>query len=117
MEKLYNIYVLKNDAGFIKIGITTNFDKRLQSLSGSNGGGHKIIDYYISPETYLYTLERIMHGIYNDYRVDGTEWFDFTKTSISFNDVVDKLKELMNSDSYIRCNNIRKVFYETNIRK
>ena len=112
MQKIYNIYILENDIGLIKIGITTNFDQRLKSLSGSNGGGHKIINYYVSPDTYLYTLERIMHERYADNRIDGTEWFDFSDTNICYKDVVNKLIELMTSDSYKRCNRIRKEFYE-----
>ena len=43
----YNIYVLKNDEGLIKIGITTNFEQRQRSLSGSNGAGHKITREYV----------------------------------------------------------------------
>lgn len=38
--KQYNIYVLENDEGLIKIGITTDFEQRKRSLSGSNGAGH-----------------------------------------------------------------------------
>lgn len=110
MRKTYYIYILENDIGYIKIGITTNFDNRLKSLSGSNGGGHKIVNYYVSKETYLYTLERIMHNIYGKYRISGTEWFDFSNSNISFNDCVNKLKELMESPGYNRCNQTRKEF-------
>ena len=65
----YQIYVLRNDADLIKIGITQHYDERVKSLSGSNGGGHKIIDEYVSPYTYLYTLENRFHMIYKDNRV------------------------------------------------
>lgn len=111
---MYNIYILENDGGFIKIGITTDFDQRLKSLSGSNGGGHKITRYFVSEPTHLYTLERVMHITYQDYRIEDTEWFDFTGTDITFDTCVFKLKTFMNSDSYKKCNQIRKEF-ETEI--
>lgn len=37
------IYVILNSIGNIKIGKTTNILQRMQSLSGSNGGGTKNI--------------------------------------------------------------------------
>lgn len=102
----YNIYILENDAGLIKIGITTNFENRKRSLSGSNGGGHKIVREYVSANTYLYTLERIMHNIFQDYRIEGSEWFE----GVTFEEVVSKLVELMSSEEYFKCNKIRGLY-------
>lgn len=109
-QELYNIYVLLNDIGNIKIGITTNFKQRLQSLSGSNGGGNKIVHYYCSPTTYLYTLERVMHLKYNAYRIKGTEWF-YDKT-LKYEDVVNELKNIFTTDEYRICNELRKQLCE-----
>lgn len=66
--KQYNIYVLENDEGLIKIGITTDFEQRKRSLSGSNGAGHKIVREYVSIPTVLYSLEHIMHDHFAEYR-------------------------------------------------
>ena len=99
----YQIYVLRNDADLIKIGITQHYDERVKSLSGSNGGGHKIIDEYVSPYTYLYTLENRFHMIYKDNRVPGTEWFK----ELNFGEVVNKVKDTFESVEYYKCNRIR----------
>lgn len=96
----YYIYVLVNDNNFVKIGITKNFENRKQSLSGSNGGGSKIVDYFVSPKTYVYSIEKIMHDKFKDYRIPNTEWFK----GIEFNEVVKQLQELLASESYQRIN-------------
>lgn len=96
----FYIYVLLNSDNYVKIGITKNFDKRKQSLSGSNGGGSIITDYYVSDKTYVYNLEKIMHEIFKDYRIPHTEWFK----GIEFNEVVKQLQQLLSSESYRRTN-------------
>lgn len=105
-KNIYYIYVLENDAGYIKIGITHDFSKRLQSLSGSNGGGHKIMQHYVSPATYLYTLEHIFHHDFKEYRIEGTEWFK----GIAFPIVVAHIERIFTSPTYLRLNLLRKKF-------
>ncbi len=107
--KEVQIYVIHNTNDYIKIGITTNFDQRLQSLQGSNGGGAIIDRYWVSRPTVLYTLENMLHRIYQDYRIWGTEWFE----GLDFIDVVDKVAEIMNSHSFKRCEEVRKELYES----
>ena len=102
----YYIYVLENTPqGTIKIGRSSNIKVRCNSLSGSNGGGNKLKKIAVSKPTYLYSLEKTLHDIYDFARIEG-EWFDGNK--ITFNQVVNKLESLMNSDSYELVNNIRK---------
>lgn len=103
---IYHIYVLENDAGLIKIGITKDFDQRKRSLSGSNGGGHKITREYVSIETVLYSLEHIMHDHFAEYRKPGTEWFE----GITFETAVSYLIELTSSDEFVKCDKIRRQF-------
>lgn len=103
---VYNIYVLENEDKRIKIGITTNFENRKKSLSGSNGGGSKIVREYVSLDTHLQSLERVMHTHFAKYRIPGTEWFK----DVTFEEVVSKLVELTSSDEYHRCNEIRKQY-------
>lgn len=105
----YNIYVLENDEGFVKIGITTNFEQRKRSLSGSNGAGHKITREYVSIETSLYSLEHIMHDHFAAYRKPNSEWFE----GIAFESAVDYLVKLTSSDEFVRCNAIRDQFNRT----
>lgn len=101
--KQYNIYVLENDEGLIKIGITTDFEQRKRSLSGSNGAGHKIVREYVSIPTALYSLEHIMHDHFAEYRKSGSEWFE----GITFESAVEYLIKLTSSDEFVKCNTVR----------
>lgn len=101
--KQYNIYVLENDEGLIKIGITTDFEQRKRSLSGSNGAGHKIVREYVSIPTVLYSLEHIMHDHFAEYRKSGSEWFE----GITFESAVEYLVKLTSSDEFVKCNTVR----------
>lgn len=117
--KLY-IYILHNQGGKIKIGKTKNIQQRYQSLSGSNSAGDLIDTVLCSPSTYLYTLETIMHDKFNKYRIPNTEWF-YNKEDPSgerlFEIACEELKLLFSSDSYKRCNEIRKAFWKSTYKK
>lgn len=117
--KLY-IYIILNNAGRVKIGKTKNIQQRYQSLSGSNGGSFQIIKCLVSPSTYLYTLETIMHDKFNQYRIPNTEWF-YNKDDINgeglFNAAINELKALFSSTSYKRCNELRKQYQESELDK
>ena len=103
------IYVIENyPQGNIKIGKSSNVKRRFQSLSGSNGGGNRLVKFAVSPVTYLYSLEVTMHTHFHQFRIKGTEWFDGTK--ITFDEVVAYLDSLLSQSSYERCNEIRKNF-------
>ena len=73
------IYVILNTSGNVKIGKTTNIQQRLQSLSGSNGGGSKISAIYCSPSTWIQSIETTCHNHYHFARIQGTEWFSYRK--------------------------------------
>lgn len=108
--KLY-LYIMHNNAGKIKIGVTKNVQQRYQSLCGSNSAGDKIIEMMVSPSTYLYTLESIMHEKFKQYRIANTEWF-YNKEDVSgdelFSSACSELKALFTSSEYKKCNEIRK---------
>lgn len=109
-SKLY-VYIMLNDAGKVKIGKTKNIQQRYMSLCGSNSAGDKIIKVCVSPSSYLYTLEQIMHNKFDKYRIPNTEWFydinDYSGESL-FNNAVNELKLLFHSTSYKKCNSLRK---------
>lgn len=112
--KLY-IYVMMNDAGKVKIGKTKNIQQRYQSLCGSNGQGNKIIKVCVSPSTYLYTIESIMHDKFDNFRIPNTEWFydkEDTTGDVLFNNIVKELRLLFSSTSYKACNKLRKSLYK-----
>ena len=102
------IYVMLSDNGNVKIGKTTNIQQRVKSLSGSNGGGSKIIACYCSPSTWMQSMEGTCHNHYHFARIPGTEWFDGNK--VDFQEVVQYVDDLFHSDGYERCNEVRKNF-------
>ena len=105
------IYVMLNyPQGNIKIGQTTNIVQRLQSLSGSNNGGNRIVKLYLSPSTYVKSTEKAFHNHYDRYRIPNTEWFDGNK--LNFEDVVNFIDKQFQMKSYETCNKLRKELYE-----
>lgn len=104
------IYVILNSIGNIKIGKTTNILQRMQSLSGSNGGGTKIYAVYCSPPTWLQSIEGTLHNYYHFARILGTEWFDGSK--IDFMETVKYVNKLFYSDEYKKCNELRRIIME-----
>lgn len=110
------IYVMLNyPAKNIKIGQTTNVVQRLQSLSGSNGGGNKITTLAVSDSTYVINSEKAFHEKYARYRIEGTEWFDGSK--LTFEEVVSEMDNQFNTKSYEVCNKLRKKLTEKRIRE
>lgn len=109
MDGQWYHYVIENaPQGNLKIGRTQNIVQRMRSLSGSNNGGNKIVKIAVSEPTYLYTLERLAHFHFDDYRIDGTEWF--TGEDLTMDMICDYIDGLMQSDSYVLCNAVRKDF-------
>lgn len=109
-ERIF-LYVMHNNAGKVKVGVTKNIQQRYQSLCGSNSAGDKIIEVMVSPSTYLYTLENIMHEKFKQYRIPNTEWF-YNKEDTSgdnlFESACQELKLLFSSAEYKKCNELRK---------
>lgn len=118
-EPMVRIYIFLNSVGKIKIGRTKDIYKRYLSLCGSNGQGNEINKCLVSQSTYLYTLENIMHIKFNKFRIPNTEWFydksDPTGEKL-FSEASEYLKLLFSSDSYKKCNNLRKKTLENNIK-
>lgn len=114
-EPELRIYVMLDEEGKVKIGKTKNIYQRYLSLCGSNSRGVNIIKILCSPSTFLYTLETIMHDKFSKYRIPNTEWFYDKEDSSGqrlFNDACEELRLLFSSDSYKRCNEIRKKAYK-----
>lgn len=107
----YYIYIMLNSPQQnIKIGITTNILQRLNSLSGSNSGGNKIVKLAVSDPTYVASAEKAFHNHYHKYRIPNTEWFDGSK--LKFEDVVEFIDKQFKLKSYETCNKLRKEIYE-----
>ena len=104
------LYVMLSSNGNVKIGKTTNIIQRLKSLSGSNGYGEKITALYCSPPTWMQSMEGTCHNHYHFARINGTEWFDGNK--VDFNEMVEYVDKLFHSDSFERCNELRRKVIE-----
>lgn len=106
LDKEIYVYVMLNDVGKIKIGITKNIQQRYQSLCGSNSQGNQIIYVYCSPATYLFTIERVLHDKFSQYRIPNTEWF--YGEDLTMRMVIDEIKTIFNASNYKKLNEMRK---------
>lgn len=113
----YYIYVIQNDVPTkdgmdhnFKIGITSHARYRMRQLSGSNTGGNQISRIAVSEPTYLYTLESLCHLHFQDYRIEGTEWFH--GEDLDFDTICSYLDGLFQSEEYRLCNQVRKEYTE-----
>lgn len=87
------VYVLLNDVGLLKIGITDNPISRFNTIQ--NASGSKIIKYYLSDSLKNnFDIEQHLHKRFKKYNTHA-EWYS---NNISFDDVIKYV------DSYI-CNN------------
>lgn len=112
----YYIYCMLNSpAHNIKIGITANIVQRLQSLSGSNGGGNRIVSLAVSDPTFVSSAEKAFHEKFGRYRIEGTEWFDGSK--LTFEEVINEMENQFNTKSYEVCNKLRKELAEKRIHE
>jgi hypothetical protein len=113
-QKQGYVYILLNFNEHVKIGITKNPYQRVKSLSGSNTGGSEIIRYYFSDPMYIYeTIEKVMHNKFKKYRIAG-EWF-YGK-DLYYEDVIEELESLCNSNSFKTANEARRRFYEKDLK-
>lgn len=105
------IYILQNAPdNHIKIGKTHNLQQRIQSLSGSNGGGNHIIRCFCSPATYLYSLETLGHNHFHYARIPDTEWFDGKKVNLE--EILTYYEGLFQSPAYDKANRVRKNYIQ-----
>lgn len=76
------IYVISDNQGITKIGVTKNFKKRVKNLSKTSG---RIIvkEFKTTYCSNAFEIERELHKIYAPYRING-EWFkcDFEEAVI-----------------------------------
>lgn len=82
-----HLYIIRSEEGPIKIGISTEPEKRIAAIT--HASGRYIVEQYISPpmERYAY-VEKYLHAQFEDRRRRG-EWFD-----VPFDEAVSKLKKV-----------------------
>lgn len=106
--QIYIYVILNYPQGNIKIGKTTNIIQRLNNFAGSGCGSNKITKIFVSPPTYIESMESTCHNHYHFARITGTEWFDGEK--VNFNEVVKYVDGLFRTHSYEICNKLREKF-------
>lgn len=73
MSKPKSIYIVENEFGNIKIGVSGNVKSRIKTLS-SQGGFKPMREYFTSHCTNAYDIERKCHIRFKKYNIGG-EWF------------------------------------------
>lgn len=86
------VYVLLNDVGMIKIGITDNPYERFNAIQ--NASGSLITNYYLSePIKNNYEIEQYLHKYFKKYNTVA-EWYK----DISFNEVVNYVSDYIDKN-------------------
>lgn len=67
-------FIRRGEDGPVKIGFTTNLDKRLASLQGGNAEKLTVIRTMDGDKE----TERVLHGYFADQRLHG-EWFEYSE--------------------------------------
>lgn len=84
------IYVLSDELGRIKFGITNNVAKRISQIS--NATGLNIKNVYVSVSSHARYLEQKLLEYFNNYRLNGTEWI---VTGLSFYQIVSVVQSFL----------------------
>lgn len=80
------VYIMSNDFGLYKIGISKDVNKRCAQIK-NNGGVPTKVEYSYLPSTCIaLELERTLHLKYKDYRKIG-EWFELEDISEVIKDI------------------------------
>lgn len=86
------VYVLLNDVGMIKIGITDNPYERFNTIQ--NASGSLITNYYLSePIENNYEIEQHLHKYFRKYNTVA-EWYK----NISFNEVISYVSDYIDKN-------------------
>ena len=88
------IYIMTADDGLYKIGVSSNVEKRRDTLQRANGKQLNII-YKSEKMNNCYKLESKIHKKYDKYRTIG-EWFDFTNENIE--EIIKFINEKIDSE-------------------
>src|ERR1700736_2745808 len=72
------LYFLKGSSGFIKIGRSSNFDKRLSEIRRGTTDEHvSVLKVFYGPDDYIIERERDLHRLLKSDNFKG-EWFHDT---------------------------------------
>lgn len=74
-NKWCNVYILKSEPYYYKIGVAWNVEHRLKHIQVANPLKTSIL--YARAFEYPYTIEKSLHIKYKDNHIRG-EWFKFT---------------------------------------
>lgn len=92
MSKPKSIYIVENEFGNIKIGVSGNVKSRIKTLS-SQGGFKPIREFFTSLCTNAYDIEKKCHIRFKKYNIGG-EWFD-----VGFLEAKEYLRKIFKRDA------------------
>lgn len=75
-QKLVCIYALEMNNGIVKIGVTTNLEKRIQGVKGFLDV-IRVHSTNFAPRSFMYDLEKRLHAVFEKHRV-RSEYFAIT---------------------------------------
>ncbi len=87
------IYVLCDELGRIKFGITTNFTRRANQIS--NASGLVIDKFHAEICNNAYIIEQKLLEYFKNYRIGNTEWL---VAGFNFTEIVDTLKDFIDEN-------------------
>ena len=85
IPKIQYMYIISNDKGYIKVGITNNPTKRLKQLQTGNPNKLSLLftEEFESPRAHLLKIEKIVHKELQEYKNDSIgEWFKVDESDL-----------------------------------
>lgn len=73
----HSIYVMQSEAGFVKIGVSNDPQRRLIEITQQQPFGAKIAHVTADDDCSAFAVERVAHSLLFAFRKRG-EWFDAT---------------------------------------
>lgn len=99
------VYLMENEMGRFKIGISHDVENRRMQLQGSSGLYIKIVAYYKPLYRQASDIEKQLHSLFAKYRTLG-EWFQFpdTYSKEKFNTLCERVSMVeMERDNEMKC--------------
>jgi len=91
-------YFLKGSSGYVKIGRTTNFDKRLSEIRRATTDEHvEVLAVFHGEDDFVIAAERDLHFRLTEYRFKG-EWYFSTPAVL---DAMADTDRQSNSENYL----------------
>ena len=98
-----SVYLLQNDFGLYKIGISSNVSNRVKAVQNSSGVPTRLLKEWVKDElpADAFTVECLLHDHFYRLRTSG-EWFDFSEISQNPDDIVERISIMLKNSLFGR---------------